>query len=81
MRGPFCSEAEDLDAETRGRARLQRSPPSAAATSQGGGNRVSEDQIKEYLRYNLGEAPIPEWGLPDGWGSYLSGRRGLAGCA
>ncbi|GBF98472.1 hypothetical protein Rsub_11682 [Raphidocelis subcapitata] len=39
---------------------------------QGGGNRVSEDQIKEYLRYNLGEAPQPEWGLPDGWGSYLS---------
>jgi len=39
----------------------------------GGGNRVSEEQIKEYLRLTLGtEAPQPEWGLPDGWGQYLS---------
>jgi hypothetical protein len=40
---------------------------------------VSEDQIKEYLRYNLGEAPMPEWGLPNGWGSYLSGAGGHEG--
>lgn len=40
----------------------------------GGGNRVSEEQIKKYLCYTLGEeAPQPEWGLPDGWGQYLSG--------
>jgi len=26
------------------------------------------------LCYTLGEeAPQPEWGLPDGWGQYLSG--------
>eukprot|EP00967_Tisochrysis_lutea_P083118 scaffold115378_cov17-Tisochrysis_lutea.AAC.1 len=40
----------------------------------GGGNRVSEEQIKNYLRKTLGEeAPQPEWGLPEGWGQYLSG--------
>ncbi|KAF5843285.1 hypothetical protein DUNSADRAFT_87 [Dunaliella salina] len=39
----------------------------------GGGNRVSEEQIKNYLRKTLGEeAPQPEWGLPEGWGQYLS---------
>ena len=57
----------------------RRLPLTAAAPlpprAQGGGNRVSEDQIKEYLRYNLGQAPMPEWGLPNGWGSYLSGGR------
>lgn len=41
----------------------------------GGGNRVSEEQIKNYLRKTLGEeAPQPEWGLPEGWGQYLSGK-------
>ncbi len=40
----------------------------------GGGNRVSEEQIKNYLQKTLGEeAPQPEWGLPEGWGHYLSG--------
>jgi hypothetical protein len=29
-----------------------------------GGNRVSEDQIRNYLATSLGEAPQPEWGLP-----------------
>ena len=42
----------------------------------GGGNRVSEEQIKDYLRHTVGlEAPQPEWGLPKGWGDYLAGRR------
>lgn len=49
-------------------------------TLQGGGNRVSEDQIKEYLRYTLGEAPQPEWGLPNGWGTYLAGAMVGAAC-
>ena len=40
----------------------------------GGGNRVSEDQIKDYLRKCLGEAPQPEWGLSHGWGAYLGGK-------
>lgn len=29
-----------------------------------GGNRVSEEQIRNYLATSLGEAPQPEWGLP-----------------
>jgi hypothetical protein len=37
-----------------------------------GGNRVSEDQIRNYLSTSLGEAPQPEWGLPQGWGQYLA---------
>ena len=44
-----------------------------ASEEGGGGNRVSEDQIKDYLRKCLGEAPQPEWGLPQGWGAYLGG--------
>lgn len=41
---------------------------------EGGGNRVSEPQIKEYLRRTLGvECPQPEWGLPQGWGEYIAG--------
>eukprot|EP00798_Chlamydomonas_sp_ICE-L_P013452 gene13452-19310_t len=41
----------------------------------GSGNRVSEKQIKEYLKGTLGEAaPKPEWGLPFGSGQYLAGR-------
>jgi hypothetical protein len=39
----------------------------------GGGNRISEEQIKSYLTNVLGEAPKPEWGVPGGWGTYLSG--------
>ena len=40
-------------------------------------SRVSEPEIKEYLRRVLGsEAPQPEWGLPDGWGAYLAGEMG-----
>lgn len=38
-----------------------------------GGNRVSEDQIRAYLATSLEGAPQPKWGLPDGWGQYLSG--------
>lgn len=38
----------------------------------GGGNRISEDQIKSYLENALGEAPRPTWGLPNGWGEYCS---------
>ncbi len=40
----------------------------------GGGNRVTEPQIKQYLKATLGdEAPQPTWGMPNGWGAYLSG--------
>jgi hypothetical protein len=39
----------------------------------GGGNRISEDQIKSYLENTLGEAPRPPWGIPQGWGKYLAG--------
>jgi len=35
-------------------------------------SRSSEEDIKDYLHGVLGEAPRPEWGLPDGWGSYLA---------
>jgi hypothetical protein len=43
----------------------------------GGGNRISEDQIKNYIKTTLGEggddeAPVPEWGVPQGWGEYLA---------
>ena len=40
----------------------------------GGGNRISEDQIKSYLDNALGEAPRPAWGLPGGWGDYCSSK-------
>ena len=39
----------------------------------GGGNRISEEQIKSYLEATLGEAPRPSWGVPQGWGNYLAG--------
>jgi hypothetical protein len=29
----------------------------------GGGNRISEEQIKGYLEKTLGEAPRPAWGV------------------
>ncbi|KAI3428065.1 hypothetical protein D9Q98_006449 [Chlorella vulgaris] len=38
----------------------------------GGGNRISEEQIKNYMEKTLGEAPRPAWGVPNGWYSYLS---------
>lgn len=38
----------------------------------GGGNRISEEQIKSYLDNALGDAPRPMWGLPGGWGDYCS---------
>jgi hypothetical protein len=38
----------------------------------GGGNRISEEQIKVYLQCTLGEAPHPRWGVPEGWGAYLA---------
>eukprot|EP00891_Asterochloris_glomerata_P000504 jgi/Astpho2/504/fgenesh1_pg.00011_%23_75_t len=38
----------------------------------GGGNRISEEQIKNYLDSILGEAPRPDWGVPQGWGAYIS---------
>ena len=55
---------------------LKLLPQSAAHVSgtadDGGGNRLSEDQIKAYLAATLGEAPPPPWGLPEGWPSYLA---------
>ncbi|KAL4443494.1 hypothetical protein ABPG75_011231 [Micractinium tetrahymenae] len=38
----------------------------------GGGNRISEEQIKNYLEKTLGEAPRPQWGVPNGWFSYVA---------
>lgn len=38
----------------------------------GGGNRISEEQIKGYLDTTLGEAPRPMWGVPGGWNSYVA---------
>jgi hypothetical protein len=39
----------------------------------GGSNHVSVEQINEYFRNTLGnECPQPEWGLPQGWGTYLA---------
>ena len=51
----------------------------------GGGNRISEEQIKNYLDTILGEAPRPDWGVPQGWGAYISGKQsagpeGAEGC-
>ena len=42
------------------------------AEEAGGGNRISEDQIKNYLQRTLGEAPEPKWGVPGGWFAYLA---------
>ncbi|KAK9842895.1 hypothetical protein WJX74_004055 [Apatococcus lobatus] len=44
------------------------------ATSEegGGGNRISEEQIKVYLDSTLGDAPRPAWGIPNGWGDYVA---------
>ncbi|KAI7842903.1 hypothetical protein COHA_003415 [Chlorella ohadii] len=38
----------------------------------GGGNRISEEQIKTYLEKTLGDAPRPQWGVPNGWYSYVA---------
>lgn len=38
----------------------------------GGGNRISEEQIKFYLEKTLGQAPRPTWGVPGGWQQYVS---------
>ena len=45
----------------------------STAEEGGGGNRISEEQIKSYLENTLGEAPRPAWGCPGGWGAYISG--------
>lgn len=45
----------------------------AIADEGGGGNRISEDQIKSYLDNTMGDAPRPQWGVPQGWGKYLAG--------
>ena len=44
-----------------------------ACDESGGGNRISEEQIKHYLSSTLGDAPQPRWGVPNGWGAYLAG--------
>eukprot|EP00884_Botryococcus_braunii_P013755 jgi/Botrbrau1/22380/Bobra.0002s0057.1 len=44
----------------------------AVADEGGGGNRISEEQIKSYLDNTMGEAPRPPWGVPEGWGKYLA---------
>lgn len=46
----------------------------------GGGNRISEDQIKSYLENALGDAPKPVWGLPGGWGEYCTGDAHCLAC-
>lgn len=51
----------------------------AVADEGGGGNRISEDQIKSYLDNTMGEAPRPPWGVPEGWGKYLAG--GVSPCS
>lgn len=60
-----------------GRILVKVIPHSVALISQseegGGGNRISEDQIKSYLENALGDAPKPVWGLPGGWGEYCAG--------
>jgi hypothetical protein len=47
----------------------------ASAEEGGGGNRISEERIKFFLDCTLGDAPRPAWGVPNGWGTYLSGAR------
>ena len=45
----------------------------SSAEEGGGGNRISEERIKYFLDSTLGDAPRPTWGVPQGWGVYLSG--------
>jgi hypothetical protein len=65
--------------------------PDTEGGASGGGNRLSERQIRDFLEF-LGDAPEPEWGLPEGWGTYISelfswavgkriSREQAAGCA
>jgi len=51
---------------------IPQSFPFLATTEDGGGNRISEEQIKFYLDKTLGSAPRPDWGLPKGWGHYVA---------
>ncbi|KAK9909115.1 hypothetical protein WJX75_007371 [Coccomyxa subellipsoidea] len=44
----------------------------SSAEEGGGGNRISEERIKYFLDSTLGDAPRPTWGVPQGWGVYLS---------
>ncbi|RMZ57724.1 hypothetical protein APUTEX25_000567, partial [Auxenochlorella protothecoides] len=43
-----------------------------ASDEAGGGNRISEEQIKHYLDATLGAAPRPTWGVPTGWYGYVA---------
>lgn len=39
----------------------------------GGGNKITEQQIKGYLKQILGpDCPQPTWGLPNGWGDFIA---------
>ena len=51
----------------------QSAPQIMSSDEGGGGNRISEEQIKSFLENTLGQAPRPAWGVPQGWGGYLSG--------
>ena len=51
----------------------QSAPQIMNSDEGGGGNRISEEQIKSFLENTLGEGPRPAWGVPQGWGGYLSG--------
>lgn len=56
-------------------------PRAPTAAEGGGGNRMSEEQIRDYLRCTLGQAPQPDWGLRDGWARYIAGAGGAGGGA
>ena len=52
---------------------IPHSAPHVAVGDDGGGNRLSEDQIKAFLAATLGDgAPRPPWGVPSGWAAYLA---------
>ena len=52
---------------------IPHSAPHVAVGDDGGGNRLSEDQIKAFLAATLGDgAPRPPWGVPAGWAAYLA---------
>lgn len=40
-----------------------------------GGNRVTQKEIEAWLVAALGDAPVPAWSLPQGWGQYIAGAR------
>ena len=54
---------------------MPRFLPKLPSGEPGGGNRLSEPQIKEFLAEVLGDAPHPTWGLPEGWSTYVAGER------